>query len=642
MNRALCSVSMAVVLLSSGALDAYDKLSPFSMVRWNGAVPEVEVGGRWWGLEAIDEAATSDILKFCKSRYGKRWDKRFCEDLVEVLSEMGNVPGATVALRLRDLQTGEIATHKQVKLTRANREAILAARPRSRAGRAASPTSSAPVHRVERKHAKRAHRKFAYLGDRYWNAGVGGAWISAAAAAQDLDQLEWHLTHEYSYRDLTKVDFKRALDAVRAQLADGITYNDFVIQLRKLLALFGDGHTRARGVRQALPRGFLPARVADIDGRLVALKPDGSALLDPDYPYLRALDGVAVETWLRVAARLAPQGSSQMVRFESVDFLPWTNYLRRDLELPPSEAVSITLESTSGKEAKEHKLPLATRPHFFRQRLTEPPQVMPGEIGYLPIPSMSLRSPQVDAVVAKLRQFKNTKGLIIDVRGNDGGNREALDRLFPLFMAANEAPEVLNVARYRMRPAVQAAPRPADGYLRSRMLFPLRAARWTKTQRAVLEKFRKKFRPRWKVDDDEFSDWHYMVATPAGKWHYDKPVIVLMDSTCFSATDIFLGAFEGRSGVTLMGTASSGGSGRSRKTTLANSQVQVRLSSMVSYRRNGKLYDGVGIVPDVVIHPTVADLLGESDSILEAARSRLIAAQKTAESPKKTPEKSKD
>ena len=115
---------------------------------------------------------------------------------------------------------------------------------------------------------------------------------------------------------------------------------------------------------------------------------------------------------------------------------------------------------------------------------------------------------------------------------------------------------------------------------------------------------------------------------PGGKGvhHYDRPVIVLQDSGCFSATDIFLGAFEGIPGVTLLGVPSGGGSGRSRKVTLPRSGVRLRVSSMASFQPGGKLYDGNGVHPDVIVEPTPGDWIGRSDSMLDAAVARIRKA----------------
>ena len=104
---------------------------------------------------------------------------------------------------------------------------------------------------------------------------------------------------------------------------------------------------------------------------------------------------------------------------------------------------------------------------------------------------------------------------------------------------------------------------------------------------------------------------------------YESPVVVLVNANAFSAADIFVGALAGRPRVTLMGTATGGGSGRSTQHRLARSGLAVRLSTMASFRPNGALYDGHGVEPDVVIHPTLDDYTVGTDSVLDAAIARL-------------------
>ena len=132
--------------------------------------------------------------------------------------------------------------------------------------------------------------------------------------------------------------------------------------------------------------------------------------------------------------------------------------------------------------------------------------------------------------------------------------------------------------------------------------------------------------PEWSPTG-EFSDWHYLVLDRTGhpgEYFYDQPVLVLSDATCFSATDIFLGALKGRPRVTLMGSASAGGSARSQRFTLPGSQIEVRCASMVSYRPDGRLYDGRGVEVDVPIAIQPTDLIeGGTDTVLEAAIERL-------------------
>ena len=92
-----------------------------------------------------------------------------------------------------------------------------------------------------------------------------------------------------------------------------------------------------------------------------------------------------------------------------------------------------------------------------------------------------------------------------------------------------------------------------------------------------------------------------------------------MSTDNFSASDIFLGAFKGWRNVTLVGTPSGGGSGRYQSYRLENSKLEIRLSSMASFRPDGRLYDGNGIQPDIYVEPIPTDFIGKTDFMLEKA-----------------------
>ena len=100
-------------------------------------------------------------------------------------------------------------------------------------------------------------------------------------------------------------------------------------------------------------------------------------------------------------------------------------------------------------------------------------------------------------------------------------------------------------------------------------------------------------------------------------FYYDKPVVVLMNSKCFSATDIFLDGLKNIPNVVLMGTPSGGGSARSVTLRLGN--FSVRLASMASFKPDGRLFDGNGIQPDIRIDPLPEYYVAGRDNLLEAA-----------------------
>ena len=52
----------------------------------------------------------------------------------------------------------------------------------------------------------------------------------------------------------------------------------------------------------------------------------------------------------------------------------------------------------------------------------------------------------------------------------------------------------------------------------------------------------------------------------------------------------------------IVGTTTDGSSGNSRELHLKHSNIRVKVSTMLSFQRNGKTLDGNGTVPDIIMH----------------------------------------
>ena len=237
-----------------------------------------------------------------------------------------------------------------------------------------------------------------------------------------------------------------------------------------------------------------------------------------------------------------------------------------------------------------------------------------------------------------MREFKDSKGRIIDLRGNRGGSKQVLFRLFPYFMQPDQPMRVLEMSVFR-KPFEIALP--PDGFMRSNTSGqPLTSSRWKNdAQRERIAKFIDDYSTEWKLPKGKFSEWHVMAIGASdnpNSYYYDKPLIILQDNASFSASDIFLGAFEDHPNTTLMGEPSGGGNGWMEVFTLPNSQVRLVLCQSAKFRPNGKLYDGEGIDPDVVVEATPSDVLGKSDTVLEAALARLQAGASDSREGKET------
>jgi len=590
-----------------------DKLAPYGGIRWKGEVTEVRFEGKWYVLEKIDDVNATDLMAFCKKRWPSKWEKRMSEDLVEALHAFGYAPGLEVNLALKEPQGGKSVKKTGVRMTEANRATIWEAN-NAEIGFIDTGTSkvAGPVARVTRKHADSVPSSHTYLSE--FPVLDNGRMLQRAQCEEDLDQLEWLVANEYSYAEMRGVDYEQVFDAVRLGLTDQVNPAAFTIQLMKLMALFGDGHSRIEASTSGtFPGGYAPFLLGEGEEGFVCFKPDRSGLIDEEYMYLIEIDGVKIQKWLEVAGRLSADGHQRFVRRNALQSIRLLNFLRQELGLPQPETVELTLALGYGRRTKV-TLDVAKRRPIYGEWPEGEHRILDGNVGYLRLEGMESDEAFLGGLVKAMDSFKETDALVIDVRGNGGGSRDALRVLFPYFMSADDGPVIANVANYRLHAGDK--PDAQEGFLSNRSLFPATSMRWSDEERTAIGDFAETFRPDWQPNPEKFSAWHYMILRREDSpeaYEYTPPVVVLMDTGCFSATDIFLGAFKGWRNVTLMGEESGGGSGRSRGSKLMNSGLRVRLSSMASFRPNGERYDGKGIQPDRKTPTIWSDYLGQTD-----------------------------
>jgi CubicO group peptidase (beta-lactamase class C family) len=103
---------------------AFPKKSPFAAVRWQELQPEVKVGRQWYKLLAINDVPATEIVTFGREIHANNWQKRFEEDLVELLSRMGYPPGSTAKLVVQSPTSTKTQVLEDVPMTEANRQAI--------------------------------------------------------------------------------------------------------------------------------------------------------------------------------------------------------------------------------------------------------------------------------------------------------------------------------------------------------------------------------------------------------------------------------------------------------------------------------------------------------------------------------------
>ena len=427
-------------------------------------------------------------------------------------------------------------------------------------------------------------------------AGAVADFVSQGEIEEDLHQFRVELEERFAYLRYNEPDYLSAIQAILDNAAGGMSVDDFDIELTKVLALFIDCHAAIDG--GGLPVGYLPFRLEAIGERYLALWADRSDFVMPSYPYITKIDGMSIDEWRSALQVMVQRGSAQWVTYLTLRYLEYIRFARSIAGVEDPEVIEVELESRDRSERVTTTFDVASQRPTVEAWPDAGSGFIDGNVGYLRITGWD--EDAFDEVARWMPQFAAARGIIIDIRHNFGGTRLVLRELYPYFVTASDPPHVANAAKYRLYSGF------SSDHLTGRYMFREDSYRWTSEERSAISAFMESFEPEWVVPESEFSEWHFWLVSKAsnpGAHDYPGRVIFLMDSKCFSASDVILSSVKGRPNITLVGEPSMGGSGARIITTLRNSGLDLYLSSMASFQNTGLLFDSRGVEPDWLIRP---------------------------------------
>jgi len=305
------------------------------------------------------------------------------------------------------------------------------------------------------------------------------------------------------------------------------------------------------------------------------------------------IDGMPAEAFLSERMRYVSASSDEARRVK----LFWRPFL-----FP----VRFTLTLADGREVEIRRGDQELTP-------TEPRTLESRTLGdgvpYLYIPSFGEPANE-RAAVDFVRQHGEAPVLIIDVRRNGGGTtpiqliRALMDRPYRDWTQSTALDIALFGAYRQIAASVQ--PGQLDDYIRG-----------------YLDAFTGFEHPRLIMPG---------AVNPPGDSPYRGGLVLLADFGCASACEDFLMPFKQSGRGTIIGSRTRGSTGQPYLYEFDNG-MSFRVSSKRVYLPDGSPFEGVGIVPDIVVEPTAAELESGRDAALARALALALGERSGARLP---------
>lgn len=378
---------------------------------------------------------------------------------------------------------------------------------------------------------------------------------SAATWAAALARLYTEVKYNYVFYDRMKASIDSTYEALMPQIAEVDNNYDACRILERFMASCKDGHTYIYTYAMETPR-FSPFTTVKLGDKVYIDAVESSSL---DSAGMRrgmelvAVNGIPV---LQYADSLLRPGISSSTP-------QWTDYIMFDNHGLSYGRAGAPLDLTLSDGKKSVNIS-----HTIAGALRDRPRpnkkldfkVLKDNIGLLVIPDFqtSVVTDMFDNIYDRLLQ---TDGLIIDIRGNGGGNSGYAE----------------HIARHFSADSIKIGP------WSSPMYIPAFAS--------------------WNNDTRSYDAPSVSIPPIEGKTPYLKPVVILIDRGTFSAAEDFSAMFKGMKRAVFVGEPSGGSTGNGVRVRL-NRFVYANICSKHDLAPDGTEFVGTGIIPDISVEET--------------------------------------
>lgn len=379
-----------------------------------------------------------------------------------------------------------------------------------------------------------------------------------------------------------ELDWDQVLIEWLPRVQKATTVSAYYRELEQCFALLQDGHTEVHGPSE-WPMASPPVAVGELEGRIVVtgLPATGSI---PDEVLRRELEAAALhlgdellaidgEPVAKVLAeRIHPFVCASTPQHRALVSCP------RLLRGEPGTKLRLSLRTGDGAP-REVELTRGYERASSRS-FARPDGLVADGIVYVSLPSFGSQS-NAEAFERMLPSIRRAKGLILDLRSNGGGDTSVGNRVLSWLTDVPLPGSHWRTREYR--PAFRAWGKPEGWH-------------------------------RGKHDDVEPKD---------GPWL--GPVVVLTGPSTFSAAEDFLVVVKASRRARLVGEPTGGSTGQPLRIDGLPAGGIARICTKRDTFPDGTEFVGVGVQPDVLVRPTIADYVAGRDTVFEKGLAELQA-----------------
>ena len=471
---------------------------------------------------------------------------------------------------------------------------------------------------------------------------------------EDIEFLTKILNEKSSYVYLNGYDFNTDFENYLKTLSDSTRLENFGMFITITLAKIGDRHSSLNGIRgyNLKESLFLPFIYAPVNDRVVVLNKNQNKeleILNPKFPYLKKIDGIDIYDFLqktRPEDIKAPQQTYftyavRDIRDIEKNYLLLNKVLSKEVELTLSDSTfnNETTLTISPINKSQRQRPWDERfevdylrvkdEDYNKPEIIEKLFSIEENIAYIKLPEMVDKDEApllFDKVNFFMQSIQNdSESLIIDVRANSGGTRDVLYE-FAKYLVHPDSIYIVNATRQR---GPLPLPKDYKKSLHNRFLYTL--SELDVEEQIRVTEFLKSFKPIYELDENKYSEYYFglLNGKKLGKpsLYYNKPVYILANEKTFSAASVFVSAFKCLPNIKIAGVTTDGSSGNSEWFDLQNSKLFGKISTMVSFQKNGEILDGYGTEPDIKIERDLNQILWLSDTQLEKLKELILTQE---------------